>query len=82
MAILKQRILKQAIRGRQEKSKILSIPNKYKDTHEDFVDNLDIKHPAIPKQIDLSNNDIPDSKDNPSNHKIDDDFSDRSQGQQ
>ncbi len=60
----------------------LSIPNKYKDILEDLVDSSDIEHPAIPRQIDLPSDDISDSKDNPSNLKIDDDLLDRSQGQQ
>ncbi len=82
MAMLKKRVLKQAIGGEQEKSEILSIPNKYKDILEDLVDSLDVEHPAIPRQIDLPSNNIPGSKNNPSNPKMDDDFSDRSQGQQ
>ncbi len=82
VTILKKRVLKQAIGGGQEKSEILSIPNKYKDTLEDLVDSSDVEHPAIPRQIDLPSDDIPGSKDDPSNLKMDDVLSDRSQGQQ
>ncbi len=35
--------------GGQEKSKILSIPNKSKDILEDLVDNSNIEHLAIPR---------------------------------
>ncbi len=78
MAILKKRVFKKAIGGGQEKSEILSIPNKYKDTLEDLVDSSDVEHPAIPRQIDLSSDDIPGSKNDPSNPKMDDILSDRS----
>ena len=40
---------------------------------------MDIKHLAILKQIDLPSNDIPSSKDNPSDLKIDDDILNKSQ---
>ncbi len=80
MTILKKCVLKQVIGREQEKSKILSIHNKYKDTLEDFVDSSDIKHLAIPKQIYLPSDDIPGSKDDPSNLEMDDDLLDRSQG--
>ncbi len=82
VAILKKCVLKQVIEGGQKKSKILSIPNKYKDTLEDLVDSLDVEHPAILRQIDLPSDDIPGSKNDPSNPEIDDDLLDRSQGQQ
>ncbi len=82
MAILKKRVFNQAIGGGQEKSEILSIPNKYKDTLKDLVNSSDVEHPAIPRQIILPSNNIPGSKDDPSNPEIDDDPSDRSQGQQ
>ncbi len=82
MAMLKKRVFKQAIMRGQEKSEILSIPNKYKDILEDLVDSSDIKHPAIPRQINLPSNDIPSSKDNPSNPKMVNVFLDRSQRQQ
>ncbi len=82
VAILKKHILKQAIRGRQEKSKIMSIPNKYKDTLKDLVDSSDIKHPAIPRQMDLVSDIIPGSKENPSNPEMNNDFLDRLQEQQ
>ncbi len=55
------------------------ILNKYKNRLEDLVNSLDIKHLAIPKQIDLPNNNIPNSKDNPNDLKIDNYLSDRSQ---
>ncbi len=57
--------------GEQEKSEILSIPNKYKDTLENLLESLDVEHPAIPMQIDLPSNDIPSSKDDPSNPELD-----------
>lgn len=62
----------------QERSEILSILNKYKNILENLVDSLDIKYPAIPKQINLPSNDIPGSKDDSSDFKIDNDFSDKS----
>ena len=77
IAILKKRVLKQTIREGQEKSKILSIPNKYKNTLEDLVNSLDVEHLTILRQIDLPNNNIPTCKDNSSDSKIDNDFSDR-----
>ena len=58
------------------------ILNKYKDILEDLVESLDIKYPAILKQIDLSSNDILCSKNNPSNFEMENDFLDRLQGQQ
>ncbi len=82
MVIFKKRVFKQTIRGKQERSEILSIPNKYKNILEDLVDSLDVEHPAISRQINLSSNDIPSSKDDPSDFQIDDDFLDRLQGQQ
>ncbi len=68
------------MRGEQEKSEILSISNKYKDTLEDLINSSDVEHPAISKEIDLPSNDIPDSKNNASDPKIDDNLLDRSQG--
>ncbi len=81
VAILKKHVLKQAIEGGQGRSEILSILNKYKDTLEDLVNSLDIKRPAIPKQIDLLTDDISGSKNGPSDSKMDDNLSDRSQRQ-
>ena len=60
----------------------MSISNKYKDILEDIIDSLDIKHPTILKKIDLLSNNIPNSKDNSSDPKMNDDFSDRLQEQQ
>ena len=77
MAIVKKRVFKQAIEKGQEKSEILSILNKYKDTFEDLVNSLDIEHLAIPKQINLPSNNIPNSKDDPSNPKMGNDLLDR-----
>ena len=59
MAILQKRVFKKTIERRQEKSEILSIPNKYKDTLEDLVDSLDIEYLAITKQINLLSNNNP-----------------------
>ncbi len=81
MAILKKHVLKQAIKTEQEKSEILLIPNMYKDTFKDLVDSSNVKHLAIPLQINLPSNDISDSKDDPSNPEMDNDLLDRSQGQ-
>ncbi len=78
MAILKKLVFKQTIGGGQEKSEILSIPNKYKDTLKDLVDSSDVEHPPIPRQIDLPSNDIPGSKDDLRNPEMDNVFSDRS----
>ena len=47
-----------------------------------LVDRSDIEYPAILRQIDLPNNDIPDFKDNPNDLEMDNDLLDRSQGQQ
>lgn len=58
MVIVKKRVFKQAIRGEQERSKILSILNRYKNTTKNLVDSSDIEDLAIPKQIDLPSNDI------------------------
>ena len=58
MAILKKPVFKQAIEGEQERSEILSIPNKYKNILEDLIDSLNIERLAIPKQINLPSNDI------------------------
>ena len=60
----------------------MAIPNKYKDILEGLIDSLDIKYLAILRQIDLSNDDIPNFKDKLSDFKIDKDLLDRSQGQQ
>ncbi len=64
--------------GKQEKSEILSISNKYKNILDDFFDSLDIEHLTIPRQIDLPSNDIPSSKDDSSDPKMDDDFLNKS----
>ena len=77
MAIFKKYVLKQAIRGRQEKLKILLIPNKYKDIIEDLVDSSNVKYSAILRQIDLPSNDIANFKNNPNNPKMDNDLLDR-----
>ena len=49
LAILKQHVLKQAIRKRQEKLEILSIFYKYKNILENLVDSSDIEYLAISK---------------------------------
>ncbi len=76
--ILKKCVFKQAIEGGQKKSKILSIPNKYKDTFEDLIDSSDVEHLAILRQIDLLSNDSPRSKDDSNDPKMNNDFSNRS----
>ena len=68
--------------GKQEKSEILLILNKYKDTFKHLVDNLDIEYPAIKKQIDLPSNDIPGFKDNTSDPEMRNDLFNISHGQQ
>ena len=78
IAILKKHILKQAIRGGEEKLEILFICNKYKDTFKDLVDSSDVEYPTILKEINLPSNDIPGLKDNSSDPKIDNDLLDRS----
>lgn len=55
---------------------ILSILNKYKDTLKELINSSDVKHLAIPRQINLPHNNIPDSKDDSSDHKIVDDLLD------
>ncbi len=67
--------------GGQERSEILSIPNKYKDTLENLGNSLDVEHPAIPRQIDLSSNDIPGFKNDSSDPEMNDDLLDKSQRQ-
>lgn len=42
VAILRKRILKQAIERAEEKSEIAIIPNKYKDTFDNLIDSLNI----------------------------------------
>ena len=71
MIIIKKYVLKQAIRGEQEKSEILSIPNEYKNIFKNLIDSLDIEYLAIPKEINLPNNDILSSKNKLSNLEID-----------
>lgn len=61
---------------------IILILNKYKDILKDLVDCSDIEYLVILRQINLPNINIPDFKNDPSNPKINYDFSDRSQGQQ
>lgn len=56
---------------------ILTILNRYKNTLEDLIDSSDIKLLAIPRQTDLPSNDIPGSKDNPSDSKVNDDLLNR-----
>lgn len=60
----------------------MSIFNKYKDTLKNIIDSLYIKCLAILRQIDLSTNNIPGSKDNPSDPEVDDNLLGRSQRQQ
>lgn len=82
MAIFKKHVLKQAIEGGQEKIKIMSIFNKYKNTLKNLVDRLDIEFLAILRSINLLSNDIPYSKDNPSDPKLNNYFLNKLQGQQ
>lgn len=66
--------------ARQKKLKILSILYKYKNTLRNLVNNLDIKF--VIKQINLPSKNILGFKDSPSCLKVENDFSDKSQGQQ
>lgn len=53
----------------------------YKDTLKDLVDSSDIEPPVIPRQTNLPKNDISSFKDNPSDPEVNDNLSDRLQGQ-
>lgn len=64
LTILKKCVFKETIGRRQKRSKILSIPNTYKNTLKDLVDSSDIKYLPILRQIDLSSNNILNSKNN------------------
>ncbi len=63
LSILKKRVIKQAVGGRQEKAEILAIPNRFKDTLDDLVDSSndssDTEPSAILRQVDVSSDDIP-----------------------
>ena len=39
--------MKQAVGGAKQKSEILAIPNRYKDTLDDFIDSSDLEHPEM-----------------------------------
>lgn len=43
--LLKKRVIKQAVGGAKQKSEILEISNRYKDTLNDLVDNSDLELP-------------------------------------
>lgn len=61
----------------QKRLKMLLILNRYKNIFENFVNSLDIKCRAIPKQFDLPNHNILDSKDNLRNLEVENKLSNR-----
>ncbi len=52
VTILWKRVLKQVVGGAEEKSEIVAIPNKYKDTLNDLIDNSDTESPDRPDSPD------------------------------
>ncbi len=68
MSILRKKVLKQAVGEAKEKSEIAEIPNKYKDTLDDFIDSLDTESPdrpdspTWPGQIDKGSQNAPRSR--------------------
>ena len=40
-----KKVFKQAVGGAEQKSEILAITNRYKDTLDDLVDSSDLEHP-------------------------------------
>lgn len=76
--MIKKQVLKQAVGWGQEKSEIVAIPNWYKDTLDNFIDdsdhNSDIEPPAILREIVVLSGNIPDLRDNPKSLKKDRDF--------
>ena len=47
IVLLRKKVIKQAVRGAKQKSEILAIPNRYKDTLDDLVDSSDLEHPEM-----------------------------------
>ena len=47
IVLLRKKIIKQAVGGAEQKSEILAIPNRYKDTLDDLVDSSDLEHPEM-----------------------------------
>ncbi len=49
IAILRKRLLKQAVRGEEPKSEIVAIPNKYKNTLNDLMDSSNVESLEAPR---------------------------------
>ena len=47
IVLLRKKVIKQAVGRAGQKSEILAIPNRYKDTLDDLVDSSDLKHPEM-----------------------------------
>lgn len=47
IVLLRKKVIKQAVGGAEQKSEILAIPNRYKDTLDDLVDSSDLEHPEM-----------------------------------
>ena len=47
IVLLRKKVIKQAVGEAKQKSEILAIPNRYKDTLDDFVDSSDLEHPEM-----------------------------------
>ena len=47
IVLLRKKVIKQAVGGAGQKSEILAIPNRYKDTLDDLVDSSDLEHPEV-----------------------------------
>ena len=47
IVLLRKKVIKQALGGVEQKSKILAIPNRYKDILDDLVDSSDLEHPEM-----------------------------------
>ena len=47
IVLLRKKVIKQIVEGAEQKSEILAIPNRYKDTLDDLVDSSDLEHPEM-----------------------------------
>ena len=47
IVLLRKKVIKQAVGGTGQKSEILVIPNRYKDTLDDLVNSSDLEHPEM-----------------------------------
>lgn len=65
MVILRKWVSKQAIGEVEEKTEILAIFNRYKNTLKNFIDNLDIEPPDIPRPFEKGLYNIIPSFENP-----------------